>query len=128
MGFILSVIGTLLLLFCLLAVALGSYMAMDPKTREPGKLFAVWWVPGVAAASGVLTRDVVTFAVGSLCFLVAGAVFTFQDGMAEKPKIKRTRRARRSAEKTTQELKATSESSPYRPGVSILGTENDLED
>ena len=128
MGFILSVIGTLLLLFCLLAVALGSYMAMDPKTREPGKLFAVWWVPGVAAASGVLMRDVVTFAVGSLCFLVAGAVFTFQDGMAEKPKIKRTRRARRSAEKTTQELKATSESSPYRPGVSILGTENDLED
>jgi hypothetical protein len=108
MGFILSVIGTLLLLFCLLAVALGAYMAMDPKTREPGKLFAVWWVPGVAAASGVLMRDVVTFAVGALCFLVAGAVFTFEDGTARKPKIKRTGRSRRRSEKPTQENKATS--------------------
>jgi hypothetical protein len=108
MGFILSVIGTLLLLFCLLAVALGAYMAIDPKTREPGKLFAVWWVPGVAAASGVLMRDVVTFAVGALCFLVAGAVFTFEDGMARKPNIKRTGRSRRRSEKTTQENKASS--------------------
>ena len=108
MGFILIVIGTLLLLLSLLGVALGAYMAMDPKTRESGKLFAVWWVPGVAAASGVLMRDIVTFAVGSLCFLVAGAVFTFEDAMARKPTIKRTGRARRGPEKTTQEKKAIS--------------------
>jgi hypothetical protein len=107
-GFILTVIGTLLLLFSLSGMALGVYMAMDPKTRESGKLFAVWWVPGVAAASGVLMRDVVTFAVGTLCFLVAGAVFTFEDGMARKPTIKRTGRARRGPEKTTQEKKAAS--------------------
>jgi hypothetical protein len=108
MSFVLTVIGTLLLLFSLLGVALGAYMAMDPKTREAGKLFAVWWVPGVAAASGVLMRDVVTFAVGSLCFFVAGAVFTFEEGMARKPSIKRTGRSRRSSEKTTQEKKAAS--------------------
>jgi hypothetical protein len=107
-GFILIVIGTLLLLFSLAGVALGVYMAMDPKTRESGKLFAVWWVPGVAAASGVLMRDIVTFAVGSLCFLVAGAVFTFEDGMARKPTIKRTGRSRQGPEKTTQEKKAIS--------------------
>src|SRR5215204_4722140 len=94
MGFILIVIGTLLLLLSLLGVALGAYMAMDPKTRESGKLFAVWWVPGVAAASGVLMRDVVTFAVGSLCFLVAGAVFALQGGTQRMPAAKRTRGGR----------------------------------
>ena len=106
MGFILIVIGTLLLLLSLVGIAFGMFMAMDPKTREPGRLFAVWWVPGVAAASGVLMRDVVTFAVGSLCFLVAGAVFTFEGGITRKPTVER--RVREDSEKTTQEKKTAS--------------------
>jgi len=105
-GFILSVIGTLLLLAALVGVVFGVYMAVDPKTREPGKLFAVWWVPAVAAASGVLMRDVVTFAVGTLCFLVAGAVFTFDTGSVQRPAIKRLRRGRADSEKTTRENRA----------------------
>ena len=38
-------------------------------------MFALWWIPGAAAAVGVLVRDLVTFTVGAVCFLVAGVVF-----------------------------------------------------
>jgi hypothetical protein len=107
-GFILTAIGTLLLLLALVSIAFGVYMAMDPKTRESGKLFAVWWVPGAAAASGVFMRDVVTFAVGALCFLVAGAVFTFEGGMTQKPTVKRMSRARKDPEKNPQKKRAAS--------------------
>jgi hypothetical protein len=112
MSFILTAIGTLLLLASLLGVAFGAYMATDPKTREPGKLFAIWWVPAAAAASGVIMRDVVTFAVGVLCFLAAGAVFTFAGGRARKgrartPAAKRTDEKREDSEKTTGENRAT---------------------
>jgi hypothetical protein len=85
MGFLLSASGLLLLAISLAGVALGLYMAADSKTREGGWLFAVWWVPGLAAASGVLMRDVVTFTVGTLCFLVAGAVFILEGGRSRKP-------------------------------------------
>ncbi len=102
MGFILTAIGTLLLLASLAGVAFGAYMAADPKTRESGKLFAVWWVPAAAAASGVFMRDVVTFAVGLLCFLVAGAVFTLEGGRVQKPALKRTGETREGSEKTTR--------------------------
>jgi hypothetical protein len=91
---ILSAIGLLLLLFSLAAIAFGAFMAMDPKNREAGRFFAVWWVPGAAAAGGVLMRDVVTFAVGSLCFLVAGAAFALGSGTYGKPTVKRTRGGR----------------------------------
>jgi len=100
-SFILTAIGTLLLLASVAGVAIGAYMATDPKTREPGKLFAIWWVPAAAAASGVLMRDVVTFAVGTLCFLVAGAVFTFAGGGGTRPPGTGEQRA--SFEKTTRE-------------------------
>jgi hypothetical protein len=60
-------------------------MAADWKTHEGGWQFAVWWVPGVAAASGVLMRDVVTFMVGTLCFLVAGLVFVLGGNRTRKP-------------------------------------------
>jgi hypothetical protein len=102
-GFILTVIGSLLLLASLAGVAFGAYMALDPKTRESGKLFAVWWVPAVAAASGVLMRDVVTVAVGTFCFLVAGAVFTFEDGSTRKPAVRRTGEKHEDSEETTRE-------------------------
>jgi hypothetical protein len=87
-GFVLTLIGLLLFLVSLAAVAFGLFMAADPKNRDQGRLFAIWWVPGVAAAGGVLMRDVVTFAVGLLCFLVAGAVFTFAGAGLEKPTVK----------------------------------------
>ena len=80
-----TAIGLFLLLVSLAGIFFGTYMATDPRTRGQGTLFAVWWVPGVAAASGVLMRDVVTFAVGLLCFLVAGAVLAFEGGRQSKP-------------------------------------------
>jgi hypothetical protein len=89
-SFILTVIGLLVLVVALAGVALGIYMAADTSTREQGKLFAIWWVPGVAAASGILMRDIVTFSVGILCFLVAGAVFVFEDSRPRKPAARRT--------------------------------------
>lgn len=109
MGYILTAIGTLLLLASLAGIAFGAFMAADSKTREPGRLFVIWWVPAVAAASGVLMRDVVTFTVGFLCFLVAGAVFTL-DGESKRPSVKRRGTGDRSgpdegSEDTTKENK-----------------------
>ena len=106
MGFILTAFGTLLLLASLAGVAFGVYMAVDPTTRESGKLFAIWWVPLAAAAGGVFMRDVVTFAVGVLCFLVAGAVFTFEGARVQGPAVKRVGQKRDSSEKTTRENRA----------------------
>ena len=72
----------------LAGIGLGIYMAVEPKTRASGKLFAIWWVPGVAAASGVLMRDVVTFTVGSICFSIAGAVMVFEDSRPRKSQVR----------------------------------------
>ena len=72
----------------LAGIALGIYMAIAPKTRASGKLFAIWWVPGLAAASGVLMRDVVTFVVGIVCFLVAGAVIVLEDRSPRKVQVR----------------------------------------
>jgi hypothetical protein len=121
-GFSLTVIGTLLLLVSLAGIAFGAFMAVDPKTRESGKLFAIWWVPVAAAAGGVLMRDVVTFTVGVLCFLVAGAVFTFEDGKTRKPVIKRTNAKRQASRKggkqnSATDDKAASQPLKRRPGV-----------
>jgi hypothetical protein len=88
MGVILTVIGLLLLVVALTGIGLGIYMAVEPKTRASGKLFAIWWVPGVAAASGVLMRDVVTFTVGLVCFLIAGAVMVFEDSRPRKSQVR----------------------------------------
>jgi hypothetical protein len=87
-SFILTAIGLLLLVVALAGIALGIYMAVEPKTRASGKLFAIWWVPGLAAASGVLMRDVVTFTVGIVCFLVAGAVMFLEDGNPRKVQVR----------------------------------------
>ncbi len=106
MSAILIAIGTILLLASLAGTAFGVYMAADTRTREAGKLFAIWWVPAAAAASGVLMRDVVTFVVGTLCFLVAGAVFTFDGGGVQRPTIKRTGKKSGGSEKTTRENRA----------------------
>ena len=80
-----TAIGLLLLGVAFAGIGLGIYMAVEPKTRASGKLFAIWWVPVLAAASGVLMRDVVTFTVGIVCFAVAGAVFVLGDDRSRKP-------------------------------------------
>ena len=84
MSSILTAIGLLLLVVALAGIALGIFMAVEPKTRESGRLFAIWWVPGLAAASGVLMRDMVTFAVGTVCFLIAGAMIVLEDRRPRK--------------------------------------------
>ena len=111
MSSILTAFGTVLLVASLAGVAFGAYMALDPKTREQGKLFAIWWVAAVAASSGVLMRDVVTLVVGFFCFLVAGAAFTLEDGLSRKPAVRRTTvnrtgEQRGGSEKTTKENEA----------------------
>ena len=85
MSFVLTAIGLLLLVISLAGIALGLYMAADRGTRSRGRLFAVLWVPALAASSGVLMRDVVTFTVGLLCFLVAGTVFALQGDEPYEP-------------------------------------------
>ena len=75
MGFFLTLLGILLLLLALAGVAFGVYMTTNPNTKELGLLFALWWIPAAASASGILMRDLVTFVVGLGCFLVAGIVF-----------------------------------------------------
>src|SRR5688572_33269230 len=88
MGAILTVIGFLLLVVAFAGIGLGSYMAVEPKTRASGKLFDIWWVPGLAAASGILMRDVVTFTVGLTCFSIAGAVMVFEDSRPRKSQVR----------------------------------------
>ena len=87
MGIILTVIGLLLLVVALAGIGLGIYMAVEPKTRASGKLFAIWWVPGLAAASGVLMSDVVPFTVGLICFLIAGSVMVLEDNRPRKSQV-----------------------------------------
>ena len=107
MSLVLTVIGVLLLLFCLAGIALGVYMASEEKNRETGVLFAICWVSGAAGAAGVAMRDWVTFLVGMICFLVAGAVFVLFGGVAGGPgkrdRDKPPRRAPEGSEKTTKE-------------------------
>ena len=106
-----TVIGLLCLLVSVAGIFFGIYMATDPGTRGQGMLFCVCWVPGLAAASGVLMRDVVTFAVGLLCLLVAGAVLAFEGGRQSKPTVRQKISSsgetagdeRRASEKTTKE-------------------------
>jgi len=113
-SFILTAIGLLLLVVALAGVALGIYMAVDPRTRESGGLFAIWWVPVLAAASGVLMRDIVTFSVGIVCFVIAGAVIFLQDGRLRKAQDREEGNVTRgpggsrrlASEKTTRENRA----------------------
>lgn len=105
MSFLLSLIGTILLIAAVACIAFGVFMATGSKTRETGKFFALWWVPGAAAASGIALRDIVTFAIGSVCFCIAGAVFLFQSRRTRSAKVARSqeRRARRDSEHEADE-------------------------
>lgn len=100
----LTLVGIALLLASVGGVAFGIFMAIHPRTHESGRLFAIWWVPAVAAAVGVLMRDPVTFSVALLCFLVAGAAFTAERSGPQRPTAKRKKRTvRKTSETTTQE-------------------------
>lgn len=90
MSFVLTLLGILLLLVFLAGIGLGVYMATNPNTRQVGWLFALWWVPGAAAATGVLMRDLVTFTVGSVCFLIAGIVFLLKGLSMRRAHVKRS--------------------------------------
>ena len=110
MSFVLTVIGVLLLLICLAGIALGVYMASEEKHREAGGLFAICWVSGAAGAAGVAMRDWVTFLVGMICFLVAGAAFVLfggvDGGSSRRERGKPARQAPEGPEKTTKENKS----------------------
>ena len=107
MSLVLTVIGVLLLLICLAGIALGVYMATEENNREAGVLFAICWVSGAAGAAGVAMRDWVTFLVGMICFLVAGAVFALfgggGGGSVKRERGRPGRRAPEGSEKTTKE-------------------------
>lgn len=110
MSFVLIAIGIVLLIVCLAGIGLGVYMALDGKNREPGALFALWWVSGAAGAAGLVMRDDVTVLVGGLCFLVAGVVFVLFGG-ARNTAGKRDRggpqgQAPDGSEETTKENKS----------------------
>lgn len=105
MSFLLTAFGYLALAVSLAGISFGVFMATNPKTRDTGKYFALWWVPGAAAASGVVMRDIVTFTIGFVCFCVAGAVFAFEargSGGMKRSGAKKKRGARGS-ERTTAE-------------------------
>ncbi|CAN5609555.1 hypothetical protein BH24ACT18_BH24ACT18_00130 [soil metagenome] len=107
MNFVLTVIGVVLLLICLAGVASGVYIAAEHKNRESGVLFALCWVSGAAGAAGVAMRDGVTFLVGMVCFLVAGAVFLLfgdvKGGSGRRERGKSSGRVPEGSEKTTKE-------------------------
>ena len=113
MNLLLVFIGVLLLLISLAAIGLGLFMAADPGAREQGRYFALWWVPAAAAAAGLIMRDGVTFLVGLLCFLVAGAVLAYESRRSgpgsrrgeppEKGKPARRASADGASERTTKE-------------------------
>lgn len=85
----LNVAGVFLLVFSLVGVVFGVYMSSHPKTRGPGRMFALWWVPLLVAAGGVFLRDPVTFAVGVLCFIVAGVAFILEYGGGRRNRARR---------------------------------------
>ncbi len=80
----LVIAGLLLLLLSLAGVAFGVFMALEPRNREPGVFFAIWWVPGAAASLGILMRDSVTFTIGVICFAIAGAALAVERRGAQR--------------------------------------------
>ncbi|QIN78647.1 hypothetical protein GBA65_09060 [Rubrobacter marinus] len=93
-------VGILVALVALAGLALGLFMAADRRTREPGLLFALWWTPALAAAAGIFMRDPVTFSMGLVCFVVAGAALVFE--RASTRKSSKQRRFSPDSERTTQ--------------------------
>ena len=97
---LLVVVGLLLLLLSLAGLAFGVFIAFDERNREQGVFFAIWLVPAVAASLGIVLRDWVTFTVGALCFVIAGAALALErHGSKEQPRSRRTSPANADAKK-----------------------------
>jgi hypothetical protein len=77
-GILLLLVGALLLLLALAGVMFGLVMAFDQRTRQFGLFFALWWIPAVAAAGGILMWDLATFTIGVFCFAVAGVAYALE--------------------------------------------------
>lgn len=97
MDVLLTLVGACLLVVALAGVVLGLFMATGQRSRAPGLYFALWWVPGAAAAAGVLMRDPVTFLMGLFCFAVAGVALALERGggreSSARPRAPRTKKA-----------------------------------
>jgi hypothetical protein len=97
---LLVVVGLLLLLLSLAGLAFGVFMAFDERNREQGVFFAIWLVPAVAASLGIVLRDWVTFTIGVLCFVIAGAALALErHGSKEQSRSRRTSPASAGAKK-----------------------------
>jgi hypothetical protein len=97
---LLVVVGLLLLLLSLAGLAFGVFMAFDERNREQGVFFAIWLVPAVAASLGIVLRDWVTFTIGTLCFLIAGAALALErHGFKEQSRSRRMSPANAGAKK-----------------------------
>ena len=102
MGVLITFVGVLLGLVSLAGVALGLFMAVGRRIREPGLLFALWWTPALAAAAGIFMRDPVTFSIGAVCFVVAGVALYFEQQSARK--ASKARRFPTDSERTTSQM------------------------
>lgn len=102
MGVLITLIGILVALVSLAGIALGAFMAMDRRTREPGILFALWWTPALAASTGIFMRDSVTSLIGAVCFVVAGVALYVEQRSVRK--ASKTRRFSEDSERTTSQM------------------------
>ena len=97
---LLVVVGLLLLLLSLAGLAFGVFMAFDERNRDQGIFFAIWLIPAVAASLGIVLRDWVTFIIGALCFVIAGAALALErHGSKEQPRSRRTSPSNANAKK-----------------------------
>ena len=101
MGVLITLIGILVALVSLAGLALGLFMAADRRTRQPGIMFALWWTPALATAAGMFMRDPVTFFIGLICFVVAGAALFFERQSTRK--FSGARRGSADSERTTKQ-------------------------
>ena len=120
MSLFLTTVGILLLLTSLAGIAFGAYMSTHPKTRESGGMFALLWVPALAAAVGILLRDPVTVVVSLICFVVAGATLYIAGFVTKmrQPKTRRTTSENRQNSTPAQTSRESSSGKKYRRAAS----------
>lgn len=118
---LLVVVGLLLLLLSLAGLAFGVFMAFDERNREQGVFFAIWLVPAVAASLGIVLRDWVTFTIGALCFVIAGAALALErHSSKEQPRSKRTSPASTNASAKKKRPLSEKPQRPPRAGAEQL--------
>lgn len=117
---LLVVVGLLLLLLSLAGLAFGVFMAFDERNREQGVFFAIWLVPAVAASLGIVLRDWVTFTVGALCFVIAGAALALEHHRSKREP--RSRRTSPAGAKKKRPLPEKAEKAPLARTEQLLET------